>query len=879
VAVPSLALLALLFLVSGAGALVVETTWMRWFRLLFGATSPAVSATLVAFLAGHAIGAWVAPRIVARQSGGTGDQGGRRAPPGAVRGALRAYAGLELAAGFAAAAVPLLLAAGELPLHALYDRAREIPGALTVLRFVIALAATLPAAACFGATLPAIATAVAPRVESLGARGTALYAVNTLGAAAGTAFAAFLGPDWWGVRVTYACGIALTSVAGIGALLVARGLGAAQAPEAEPNPAPRRKPRGVAAPASGFDRAAILLAALSGFVAFAGQVLLVSGFGQVMNGSVFAFGAVLVTVLVLLAIGAGFVGALDALGVDTPSALLAPALVVAALGFAAFPAALGQATDGFAYVGSDAPWPGYLVACFRVIVATAGLPLLAASLLFPLTFAWVARAPGRQQTPGGDTAPALARLVVANTAGSIAGALAAPWLLLPRVGLWPSFALLGALLALAFVVVPGLPARRRVAYGIALAVGAAVLMLEASPLRVPPVKTLPGETLLEARSTPSGIVAVVEQIREGKADRVIRVDNHSVLGGTAEIVHQERQAHVALLLAPDAKRVAWVGSATGISAGGALAHPIESLHLVEIVPAVADAARRRFGEANHRVYEDPRTTAVLDDGRNFLASTSERFDLVVADLFVPWRAGTGSMYAREHFENVRERLTPDGVFVQWLPLYQLSEAELRIVMATFLDVFPRASLWRGDFYGRFPIVALVGWVGRVPSADEISGAAERLKAAGVGDRWVTHPVGVWALRVGSLPGFARELAETPRNDDDRPRVEFLAAEGFSAGGRTNVELAVGTTWTRYADAVRRADRAARDADVNPWRELGDDRMRAGEGGAALQLAGAAWADGRGDDAAKALAMAGAELPPPLLAPEAPDPTAAEVWAE
>jgi spermidine synthase len=341
-----------------------------------------VSATLVAFLAGHAIGAWLAPRIVARRVRGAVDERGDRTPLGAVRGALRAYAGLELAAGLAAAAVPLLLAAGELPLHAFYDRAREVPGALTALRFAIALGATLPAAACFGATLPAIVTAVAPRVESLGARGTALYAVNTLGAAAGTAFAAFLGPDWWGVRVTYACGIALTSAAGVGALLVARGLGAgaqdadALAVErvqgsgpvrpaaatagaiARTQAIPRTRPRRATAPATAFDRAAILLAALSGFVAFAGQVLLVSGFGQVMNGSVFAFGAVLVTVLLLLAIGAALVGALDALGVDTPSALLAPALVVAALGFAAFPAALGQVTDGFAYVGSDAPWPG-----------------------------------------------------------------------------------------------------------------------------------------------------------------------------------------------------------------------------------------------------------------------------------------------------------------------------------------------------------------------------------------------------------------------------------------------------------------------------------------------------------------------------------------
>lgn len=868
-AAPSLGVVAFLFLVSGAGALVAETTWMRFFRLLFGATAPAVSATLVAFLAGHAVGAWLAPRIVARRPGGAarGASGGVAGEP------LRAYGGLELAAGLAAAAVPLLLAAGALPLHALYDRAREIPGALTLLRFAVALLATLPAAACFGATLPVLASAVAPHAASLGTRATALYAVNTLGAAAGTAFATFVGPDRWGVSVTYACGIALTSVAGAGALVVARRLGARAENESARASEHARSPGRRAARASGLERAAVLLAGLSGFVAFAGQVLLVCAFGQVMNGSVFAFGAVLVTLLVLLALGAALVGALDVRGVDTPSALLAPALIVAALGFSAFPAALGQITNGFAYVGSDAPWPGYLVACLRVILATAGLPLLAASLLFPLTFALVARTPER------DTAPALSRLVVANTAGSISGALAAPWLLLPGLGLWPSFAMLGALLALAFVVAPGLPPRRRATYGVALAAGGLALLLRASPLAVPPVKTLPGETLLEARATPEGVVAVVEQTRNGKADRTIRVDNHSVLGGTAEIAHQEREAHLALLLAPNARRVAWVGSATGISAGAALGHPIESLHLVELVPAVADAARRRFAGANHHVYDDPRTTAVLDDGRNFLASTSGRFDLVVADLFVPWRAGTGSMYTREHFENVRAHLMPEGAFVQWLPLYQLSEPELRIVMATFLDVFPRAALWRGDFYGAFPIVALVGYAGRVPSADEISAAAAGSKASGVTDRWVTHPVGVWALYVGSLSELAGELTMTPRNGDRRPRLEFLAARGFAGGARGKLEPVVGTRWARFADELRRTDRLSAAAGVGLWRELDDERRRASEGGAALQAAGAAWVGGRADDAAAALVRAGGELPAPLLAPTAPDPTAAEVWPE
>ena len=128
--------------------------------------------------------------------------------------------------------------------------------------------------------------------------------------------------------------------------------------------------------------------------------------------------------------------------------------------------------------------------------------------------------------------------------------------------------------------------------------------------------------------------------------------------------------------------------------------------VVEIVPGLVDAARRFFGDSNRSVYDDARVRVVLDDARNFLATTRERFDVVIADLFVPWRSGAGALYTREHFEAVRSRLQEGGLFCQWLALYQLSREEFDIVMATFLDVFPRSALFRGDFYGRFPIVGL-----------------------------------------------------------------------------------------------------------------------------------------------------------------------------
>jgi spermidine synthase len=625
----------------------------------------------------------------------------------------------------------------------------------------------------------------------------------------------------------------------------------------------------VRAAGGGSPRGQSALATLSGVGAFAGQVLLVEAFAQVFNGSVYAFGAVLVVVLLALAAGAALVALTEHRAVVDPRTLLGSALALAALGFLAFPARLSRATEGFRYFGSDRPWPGYLLGALATTIETAGPPLFAAALVFPLTFALAARA---SPEGVGDTrvGSRLGLLLVANTLGSIVGALGAPFVLLPSAGPWSSFVLLAGLYALPALALPDQTPGRRIARDGLFALGLLLVLRVASPLGLPLARLERGETLVSADPSAAGVVAVVDR-GDG---RVLRTDNASVLGGTRDQVHEERQALLPLLLVPNARRIAYVGSATGISAGALLPHSRARLHLVELVPGVAGSARRFFADANRGVYDDPRAEVVLDDARNFLRETKEQFDLVIADLFVPWRAGTGSLYTREHFEAVRAHLAPDGVFCQWLPLYQLTKGELETIAATFLDVFPRAALFRGDFYGGFPIAALVGFRGRVPSVEEVEAGALRLGGSGAGDRWVTDPLGPFALYVGPLSPLAPDLAEVLRNTDDRPRIEFLAARSHAGGARGKSEPVVGLAWSDFADRLREAARRAGDA---LFPELPPEAYHASAGGAALQRAGALWVAGRFDDAAGALATAGALLPARLLSEATADPTAAEVW--
>jgi spermidine synthase len=830
---PKLLGLAALALASGAAALVVETTWLRWFRLLLGATAPAASATLVAFFAGHALGAVGGARWARR-----------------ARRPLAAYAGLELCAAAAALLTVPLLAAGEAGLAGGYDALRQTPGLLLALRFAVALLVSLPASACYGATLPLLAASALRSTRELGSAGTALYAWNTAGAALGAAAASFWLPPLVGVRAGYAAGAGLSALAGVAAFALSR--------RTPPRPAPPPPRPDGAKPAPGL----LGLAALSGFGAFAAQVLFVQSFAQVLNQSVYAFGAVLVVVLATLAAGAFGTSAIEARALATPRTLLGAALAASAVALAAFPALLFRVTGGLDYVGSGAPWPAYLLETLATAATAAGPALLAASLVLPAVFALAARGPA--EDGGGAAGARLGGLAAANTAGAIAGAIAGPFALVPAAGLWGAFLALAAVYALPAVLLGDASRRLRIFRTGALAAGLAAVLLFASPLALPLTRLAPGERLVDQTAGADGLVAVVERAGE----RLIRIDNHYALGGTGEVRHEERQGHLPLVLHPGAERALFVGTATGITAGAALAHPLRSLELVEIVPSVARAARRDFAAANRGVYADPRARVVLDDARNFLRATGERFDVVVGDLFVPWRSGTGDLYTAEHFAAVRDHLRPGGLFCQWLPLYQLGAQELSIVLATFADVFPRAALFRGDFYGSYPIAALVGWRDAPASPEAVARAARRLAAAGERDRWVTDPVGIWALYVGPLPPAPPQV---PRNTDDHPRVQFLAARAHAGGDRGRIAPLVGLAWIRFQEELLR--RGAEPL----YPALPEAARRAREGGRAFQLAGALYAAGRSTEASRALSIAADRLPAHLLAEGQPDPSAAELW--
>ena len=309
-------LLLLCFLFSGFAALLYETAWTREFAFVFGTSELAVVSVLAAYMGGLAAGAGLAGRLAPR-----------------VRRPVLVYGLLELGIAASALAVPTAIRAATVLHDALFGGLPAPPeeGQLASALFYLlcSFAILLAPTALMGATLPLLARFAVRRDEEIGRRIGLLYAINTAGAVAGTACAAFVLLPALGLRATVYCGAAVNAlVFGLAALL-ARG-----AEEPEPGPAPDPD----AAAAGGGAGWILPLVLLSGVASFSYEVLWTRLLGHVLGGSVYAFATMLASFLTGIAIGSAVAARLATSAERAGRGFALSQLGVAALSLAAFAA-------------------------------------------------------------------------------------------------------------------------------------------------------------------------------------------------------------------------------------------------------------------------------------------------------------------------------------------------------------------------------------------------------------------------------------------------------------------------------------------------------------------------------------------------------------
>ncbi|SIO60617.1 spermidine synthase [Singulisphaera sp. GP187] len=696
-----LPMLLVLFVGSGCAALIYEIVWLQLLQLVIGSTAVSLAVLLGTFMGGMCLGSLLLPRVVSV----------RRHP-------LRVYALLELGIG----AIGLVVLFGMPYVEQVYSHyaGHGAPGIW--LRGAVAAVCLLPPTLLMGATLPAIARWVETDAEGVSWLGF-FYGGNLAGAVFGCLLAGFyllrVHDMATATYVAFALNLAVAAIA----LALAASLARHEVPA---GPTTNENAR----PAAGAW-AVYLAIALSGMSALGAEVVWTRLLSLMLGGTVYTFSLILAVFLIGLGIGSTLGAILTRGAVSSRVALgICQWFLTAAIAWTAV--MISQSLPYWPIVPGLSPSPWYifqldLVRCLWAILPPACL--WGAS--FPLALAAVA---ARGQDPG--------RLVggvyAANTIGAIAGALVFSLLLVPTIGTAGAERVLIGL-ALTAALVALLPLVRRssgtLRLGGATTLAAAVGVAGCLAWSVTPV---PWELVAFGRATPSLLAqsapGIVKDVPEDPGDAdvfctyvgegtnvsvavTMTADGVRSFHGAGKIQAstlaadmrlQRMLGHLPALVHKKPESVLVVACGAGITAGTFVLHPdVKRVVICDIEPLVPTIVTPMFGVENYHVVdgiarENPHTVngkqvkVVYDDGRHFLRTTPEKFDIITSDPIDPWVKGCAALNTVEYYQMCRDHLNPGGIVCLWIPLYESNLATSKSVIATFFQVFPNGILWSNE---------------------------------------------------------------------------------------------------------------------------------------------------------------------------------------
>jgi len=664
---PSSTLLTLVFL-SGFTSLAYELVFYKLCGYLFGTSNLAVTTVLVAFMGGLAIGS--------RAFGAIADR---------VRRPIVLYGFLELFIGAYVLLVPFLMRAASMAYVAIGLSADVRNPSHTAVQFIFAVVILLPPTAAMGGTLPVLIKALVRDHAMAETKVARLYGVNTLGAALGTLATNYLLLRFMGLGYLLVVGSLVNVLIFLRARRLDREL--ANAPEVIPVAAPQVPSASLS---FGFALGAVFI---TGFLSFVCEVVWTHLLATIVGLSVYAFGLMLFTFLLGIALGSLLiVPRLEQSPVDRRGVLAWLQIGAGAYLLATFP--LWDKLSFIFSAAGSALDPGFaLREIIRGSVCMVMLlpPCLAIGATFPILIRSAATAADANLRRLGHS---VGTLYAVNTAGCILGAIATGFLLLQALGSRRILLATGAayvFFGLAFV------GRKRPALLILVpATVLALVLLPSWDIR----SLVSGRSIYFAEEAKIQELVFLAEDPEGGFTSVTREPEGLVLRSDGkhqgndgfDLDSQHGFALLPLFFAPHMGNVLHIGLGTGATAGAFSRFPITSLEIAELSPGVV-AADRYFEHLNFGVLRDPRVRLHLNDGRNQLLLSSQHWDVISVGVSGIWLAGAGNVYSSDFYDLCKSRLVKGGVLQQWIPLHHIAPHDVLVVINTLRHAFGYVSLW------------------------------------------------------------------------------------------------------------------------------------------------------------------------------------------
>lgn len=744
------------FFITGATGLIYETVFARQLQLVFGSTLSAVSVVVAVFFGGMALGAALLGKFADRFS------------------PIRFYGILEIGAGLSA-----LLAVFMVPqIRNLYAHLYPLLPASSHLRIgtqgILTVVLLLPPTLFIGATLPALSRGLTVSFGKRFTRIGALYGLNALGAAFGTILCGFLLLEHLGYKMSILSASLVNVSIGVVAVVLAsrfaRPFSTAKEGTDKKDRAPKRDDIALEHPnqQSNPSRLVLLLAGLSGLAALGYEIVWFRtlSFSVVVDAYAFA----LMLGVYLLGIGGGSLVAAWRFR-RSQGSLLELGLMEVALSIFAVMGFIGLIAVNLRIPRPLAGDPNFW---WKELVNTS---LLAIILILPATLIMgyvfpmlVSLYTSRKNRLGGQ----VGRVVAVNTLGAIVGSIISGFIFIPLIGIQKSlisFAGLSGVIGIIALTFGPMQTRSRtlsLVFSVPLIVLSFLLMPVRSNFGFLQIPGHERAQLLFYRESADQTVMVTRDVGGRKVQRLILNQQQATSTSLPGQRKNQLLGHIPLWACPDARTALVICFGSGGTFGALGAYDLERVDCVEICPAVIEAAHL-FSRWNGDVLSKPNVRVIVDDGRSYLLTTQDSYDIITLEPMHPGLRGVSSLYSLEFYMEARNRLRPGGVLCQWIPLYSMNGEDARSLIATAIEVFPQSSLWLVGTEGillcaRDSLFIRWDWLQKKFDDEEVRAVLRQVR--------LEDP---WAILSGYLlgPEGLRDFVQgAPIVRDDRPFTEY-----------------------------------------------------------------------------------------------------------
>lgn len=662
-------LLFLIFIVSGFSGLIYESIWSHYLKLFLGHAAYSQALVLCIFMGGMALGAWLASLFTKRNIN-----------------LLLAYALVEFLIGiFGIIFHQLYVALTTVSFEQLIP-AIGIPWLIQIYKWSLGGLIIFPQSVLLGMTFPLMTNGIlriSPQFP--GKTISRFYFGNSIGAAAGVLFSGFYLIPQTGLPGTIMFAGILNILVALSVYLLCR----------------QALPINTVSPVSPDEKTSLPVLFLfasfaTGMASFIYEIIWIRMLSMVLGSSTHAFELMLSAFITGLALGAlwirhridrvnnagiyaGYIQILMAL-----SALLTIALYNQTFDLMAIIInGLTRNLSGYYLFNLGSQFLAMLIMVPTTILAGMTLPLFTLLLL--------------RQDYGERS---IGHIYTSNTLGAISGVLIALFIGFPYLGIKGSIILgsgidlLTGLLLIA--ILTGYTGRRIVmitSIGLYMVIS---IVFRPDPMRMssnvyrsgqsrqPDTVLIPfhvdGKTAtVSVLKYPSGYQSI---LTNGKPDASVFMgsgQDPKLLYRTDEIT-QVLLAVIPLALLPGAKQSAVIGMGSGMTTQTLLQWPeLDRVDTVEIEGKMIEGARL-FRPRNNRVFTDPRSFIHIEDAKTFFSLRQNHYDIIVSEPSNPWVSGVSNLYTREFYHQVKRSINKNGLFIQWLHLYEFNDRLLFTIL-------------------------------------------------------------------------------------------------------------------------------------------------------------------------------------------------------